>query len=149
MKLSRAIAVCTAACLLLVDCLSFRVAPSPAPEDLAVEICLCKKIDDTGELYQPVDITSEFARDDRDVFCFVRMKNIRKAARLRWKWYAPDLSLFKETKDMIINAEEDILETISAFDRITIPAEGRSEGQWTIVLIMDREFIGRKTFVVK
>jgi len=149
MKLSGAMAMGTAACLLLVGCVSFRVAPSPAPEDLAAEICTCKKIDETGELYQPVDITSQFTQDDKDVICFVRMKNIRKAARLRWKWYAPDLSLFKETKDMIINAEEDILETISAFDRITIPAEDKSDGQWVVAVFMDRELIARKAFSVR
>lgn len=149
MKLTWAVAAGVAACLFLAGCLSFRAAPSPAPEDLAVEIYTCKKIDDSGELYKPADITSEFARDEKDIICFVQMKNIRKAARLRWKWYAPDLSLFKETKDMIINAEEDFLETISAFDQITIPAEVKSDGQWVVAVFMDRELIARKSFIVK
>jgi uncharacterized membrane protein len=149
MKTLWIVAAGMAAYLFLAACLSFRVAPSPAPEDLAVEIYTCKKIDDSGELYKPLDITTEFALDDRDVICFVRMKNIRKAARLRWRWYAPDLSLFKETKDTIINAEEDFLEAISAFDRITIPGESKSDGQWVVAVFMDRELIARKSFSFK
>jgi hypothetical protein len=149
MRLVRATVLGAAMCLFLPGCISFQVAPSPAPETFSVEIFLCKKIDDTGELYQPLDITSEFAPDGQDIICFVRMKNIRKAIRLKWKWYDPDLKLFKETKDMIINAEEEILETISAIDRINVPAESKSEGQWTVVVIKDREFVGRKTFEVK
>jgi len=149
MKIIRAISVSIAICLDFGSCLSFRVSSTPAPEDFAVEIFLCKKIDESGDLYQPMDIASEFSQDDQNIFCFVRMKNIRKAVRLRWKWYAPDLNLFKETNDIIINAEENLLVEISAFDNITPPREGKSEGQWTVAVTMDKEFIGRKVFIFK
>jgi hypothetical protein len=133
----------------MAGCLSFKVVPSPAPEDIAFEIMTCKKVDARGELYKPLEITSEFRAANEEIICFVRLKNISKAIRLKWIWYGPDLKLFKETKDLIINAGEDILETISAFDRITIPAEGKGEGQWTVAVFMDREFIARKTFSVR
>jgi hypothetical protein len=130
-------------------CLSFKVVPSPAPEDIAFEIMTCKKIDPSGELYRPVETTSQFRAADKEVICFVRLRNIRKAVRLKWKWYGPDQRLFRESKEVLINANEDILETISAFDRLTIPAKDKSEGQWIVTVFMDRELIARTAFSVR
>lgn len=135
--------------LFLLGCVSLPIVAPPAPEEFSIEIFLCKKIDDSGELYQPLDIASEFGPDDRDIVCFVRLKKIRRVIRLGWRWYAPDFSLFKETKELIINAEEDILDTISAIDRITVPLESKSAGQWVVAVFMDRELITRKAFSVR
>jgi hypothetical protein len=136
-------------CIWTAACLSFKIVPSPAPEDIAFEIMTCKKVDARGELYRPLEITSEFGAADEEIICFVRLKNIPKAIRLKWKWYGPDHKLFKETKDVVINAEEDILETISAFDRISIPEQEKSEGQWIVAVFMDRELIARTGFSIR
>jgi hypothetical protein len=130
-------------------CISFKIEPRPEPEQLVETLVLCKRVLPDGVLLAPADITTDFVMDDPDVLCFVELKNVGRAMTLKWKWYAPDGSLFKETADVSVNENESYLEAVTAYDGLDIKQEESFEGSWVVVILVNGELAGRRTFIVR
>ena len=130
-------------------CVSFKIEPRPEPEQLVETLVLCKRVLPDGELLAPADITTDFVLDDPDVLCFVELKNVGRTMTLKWKWYAPDGMLFKETADVPVNESEVYLEVVTAYDRLDIQQEESFEGHWVVVILVNGELAGRRTFIVR
>jgi hypothetical protein len=130
-------------------CVSFKIEPRPEPEQLVETLVLCKRVLPDGELLAPADITTEFVMDDPDVLCFVELKNVGRAMTLKWKWYAPDGSLFKETADVSVNKNESYLEAVTAYDGLDMQQEESFKGHWVVVILVNGELAGRRTFIVR
>ena len=119
------------------------------PEQLIETFVLCKRVLPAGELLAPSDITTDFVFQDQDVFCFVELKNVGRAMSLKWKWYAPDGNLFKETINVPVNENEAYLETVTAYDKLDIPQKKNFEGRWVVVILVNGELVGRRTFTLR
>ena len=130
-------------------CVSFKIEPRPEPEQLVETLVLCKRVLPDGELLAPADITTDFVMDDPAVLCFVELKNVGRAMTLKWKWYAPDGSLFKETADVSVNENKSYLEAVTAYDGLDMQQEESFEGHWVVVILVNGELAGRRTFIVR
>jgi hypothetical protein len=144
-----AVIFCVASFLAGAGCISFKIEPRPEPEQLVETLVLCKRVIPDGELLAPVDITTDFVMDDPEVLCFVALKNVGQAMSLKWKWYAPDGMLFKETIDVPVNENEAYLEAVTAYDRLDMQQEESFEGGWVVVVLINGELAGRRTFIIR
>lgn len=144
-----AIIFCVASFLAGAGCISFKIEPLPEPEQLVETLVLCKRVIPDGELLAPADITTDFVMDDPVVLCFVALKNVGQAMTLKWKWYAPDGTLFKETVDVPVNESEAYLEAVTAYDRLDTQQEESFGGRWMVVILVNGELAGRRTFIVR
>lgn len=134
--------------LALGNCISLKINPLPLPENMIEEIALCRKIDDSGELLKPLEITTDFRQDIEYVICFVSLRDVSQEIRLKWKWYSPDQELFKESKEVTVNKNVKFLEYVTAYDRITPGEEPKALGRWVVVVFMNDELIASKAFKV-
>jgi hypothetical protein len=126
------------------NCISFKTGYLLSAENQVESIHLCNKIDDNGDLLKPLDIKSEFTLDDGSVICFIRLKDIATRIYLRWKWYSPDKKLARDTGNIIVNQRESHLEAATAYDMFQLSPEDILEGQWTVVVLMNDKFVGKK-----
>lgn len=133
----------------LVSCITFKPDPLIFPDNRVEFIHLCKGMDDSGELLEPVDIQSEFTSKDEHVNCFIKLKDVSIEIHIRWKWYSPDNKMVRDTGDVIINQEEKYLGVVTAYDMLQFNPKSKNEGLWTVVVFMNDKFIGSKTFRVK
>lgn len=130
------------------SCVSFKPDP-PLPTEPRIErIQLCKKIEDRGDLLNPLEIQSEFTSKDELVFCFIQLKDIPKKITLRWKWYSPKKVLVRDTGDVIVNEDEKYLEDVSAYDKFELFHKDNIEGQWTVVVFVNGKLIEKVVFQV-
>jgi hypothetical protein len=149
MKKKPVVIFCMAIFLIGGGCITFKIEPRPEPEQVVKTLVLCKRVIPDGELLAPVDITTDFIIGDPDVLCFVELKNVGRALTLKWKWYAPDGVLFKETAAVPVNENRAYLEVVTAYDRLDIPLEESFEGRWVVVILIDGELAGRRTFIIR
>ncbi len=149
MKRNIIIVILLMLCSFFGSCITFK-SEHIFPHDNQVEyIHLCKGVEDSGDLLKPVDIQSDFTSKDDHINCFIKLKDVSIKIRLRWKWYSPDRKMFRDTGDVIVNQDEEYLGVVTAYDMLQLNPEDNSEGQWTVVVLLNDEFIGRKTFQVR
>jgi hypothetical protein len=151
MKKKILLVVCVWIVLRCVGCITFRITP-PYPVEVYIEsVSLCKLIDESGELLAPLDIREEFSTNEDNIICFVVVKNISRKIQLRWKWYAPNKSLSRDSENIVINKEENQLETLTAYDELmlNLREEDKIVGEWTVVVLLDNQLIARRFFEVK
>lgn len=152
MKRKILLVLCVWMVLRCVGCITFRIIP-PYPLEVYIEsVSLCKGINETeGELLAPLDIREEFSTNEDNIICFVVVKNISRKIQLRWKWYAPNKSLSRDSENIVINKEENQLETLTAYDELMLNLREKDKivGQWTVVILLDNQLITRRFFEVK
>ena len=133
-------------------CISFRIFPPYPVEGYIESLSLCKGIDEKeGEFLVPMDIRKEFSATEDNIICFVALKNINRSIQLRWKWYAPDKSLSRDSESVPINKEESQLEALFAYDelRLNLRKGDTVIGFWTVVVLLDNQLIASRIFEVK
>lgn len=133
-------------------CITFRIIPPYPVEGYIESLSLCKGINEKeGELLVPLDIRAEFSVNEDNIFCFLALKNINRKIQMRWKWYAPDKSLSRDSENVIINKEERQLETLTAYDELHLNLQEKNTiiGFWTVVVLLDNQLIARRLFEVK
>lgn len=140
---------CVASFFTVGGCVSLKIVPRPEPEQLVETLVLCKRVLSDGELLAPADITTDFAMDDSGVICFVELKNVSQAMTLKWKWYSPEESLFKETVDVLVNESHLYLKVVTAYDKLDMQQEGSFDGHWVVVVLINGELAGRRTFIIR
>jgi len=152
MKKKLLLVVCVGIVFHCVGCITFRIIPSYPVEGYVESVSLCRGIDEKeGELLTPLDIRAEFSANEDNIICFVALKNINRKIQLRWKWYAPDKALSRDSGNVVINKEESQLETLTAYDELmlNLREEDKIVGQWTVVVLLDNQLIARRLFEVK
>jgi hypothetical protein len=137
-----------ALCLVFNCCISFKVRPLALPENLEAQITLCRKIDESGELLRPLEITSEFSAEIDYIFCFLELMNVQGEIRLKWKWFSPDNMLFRESKEAVVNKAGNLLESVTAYDKISVNFEDEVFGEWIVIVLLNDSLIARKSFII-
>jgi hypothetical protein len=133
---------------LMISCVSFKIQPPADPENQVEALVLCKRIEQKDGLIFPGASLVEFEPGDGSIHCYVRLKNVSQTIRLKWKWYAPDERLYRETKEVIVNRDVIYLETVTAYDHIELKHQEYEEGRWAVAVLLDGQLIGRRTFQV-
>jgi len=137
--------LCTAGCI------SFRIIPSFPLEGYVESMVLCSEVDESGELLVPMEIKSEYTSGDGSVFCFIELKNVSRRIQMRWKWYAPDKTLSRDSENVIVNREEQYLEELTAYDELLFNVQEQEKllGLWTVVILINDKLIARREFSVQ
>jgi len=131
------------------SCISFKIAPPPPPENQVEAMVLCKRIGQKEALLFPEEIQAEFIAEGEPVHCFVKLRNVSRLIRLKWKWYVPEGDLYRETDEVVVNREEVYLETVTAYDKIEPAGCEVYEGTWSVVVLIDGALAGRRIFALK
>jgi len=139
-------AVC---CFGVGSCISFNINVLVSPENVISEIAICEGIDDSGELLKPLEITSEFDSSAENIICFIGLVNVTQQIRLKWKWYMSEHELYRESPEVTVNEDEEYLEHITAYDKITYDSIKEMPGEWLVVVMMNNELIARRFFFVR
>lgn len=134
-----------------VGCISFRIIPPYPLEGYVETMVLCSTIDDSGELLVPMEIKGEYGSGEESVFCFIELKNISRRIQMRWKWYGPDKTLSRDSENVVINQEEQYLETLTAYDELLLEIWEEEEliGRWTVVILIDDKLVARREFTIQ
>lgn len=128
------------------SCVSFKIQPPPDPKNQVDTIVLCKRVEQREGLLLPGESIVEFKPGYGPIHCFIRLKNVSKTIRLKWKWYVPEGRLYRETKEVTVNRDSIYLEAVTAYDQIEPKPEELDEGRWTVVVMLNGKLIGRRTF---
>ncbi len=131
---------------LMGSCVSFKIQPPPEPENQLDTIVLCERVEQKEGLLFPGESFVAFRPGHGPIHCFVRLKNVNQTIRLKWKWYAPEGRLYKETKEVTVNGNSIFLEVVTAYDQIELKPDELDEGWWTVVVMVNGKLIGRRTF---
>ena len=133
---------------LMGSCVSFKIQPPPDPENQVDTIVLCHRVEQKEGLLSPVECQVEFGPGHGPIHCFVRLKNVSQTIQLKWKWYAPEGQLYRETKEVTVNRNAIFLEIVTAYDQIALKQDKLNEGQWIVVVLLNGTLIGRRTFKI-
>ncbi|MFC2161657.1 hypothetical protein ACFLRX_08410 [Acidobacteriota bacterium] len=134
-----------------VGCISFNIIPSFPLEGYIETMVLCSDVDESGELLVPKEIKNEYTFGEKSVFCFIEIKNVSQRIQMRWKWYAPDKTLLRDSENVIVNREEQYLEELTAYDELLFDVQEQEKliGLWTVVILIDDKLIARREFSVQ
>lgn len=137
-------------CFCLGSCISFRIIPPFPLEGYVETMALCSRVDESGELLEPLGIKVEYQLEEESVYCFIELKNISRRIRMRWRWYGPDKTEFRDSGDVLVNREEQYLETLTAYDELRIDSgeEDNVIGRWTVIVLIDGQLVSRREFSI-
>jgi len=114
---------------------------------------LCSNIKIEKDLYTPVGITSDFKTLDKKVISFIRLNNINKEIQVRWKWYAPDGRLVRDTVqfDTLVNTQNDFIAVQTMYDELEFAQIEKPliSGMWTVVFYLENLLAGSMNFTLK
>jgi hypothetical protein len=129
-------------------CFSFKISPLPLPENYTESFEICRKVEIRDDLLSPIETSTVFGPTE-DVFCYVRLRNVRRKIQLRWKWYAPDRNLARDTGNVDINADEKYLDTVTAGDPFRSSLSEKKEGYWLVCIMINDVLASVKKFVIQ
>lgn len=130
-------------------CISFKIDPLPEPEREIRQITLCAEINEARELLQPGEATAEFRAGRDTVYCFLYLAEVAEPLTLQWRWYSPDLALFRESQEVPINQEETYLEAVTAYDKLDPESLEEHPGEWSVAVFVNGALLGRRSFSVR
>jgi hypothetical protein len=113
---------------------------------------LAKKVDASGNIGVPQEVTSEFTTEDQQVVSLVTFKDIFRPLNLRWKWITPKGQVYLATDNFRLTADKGrYLPQVTSWHRISLKGEPAGDilGQWSVSIFGDDELIDSKQFVVK
>ena len=137
-----------AGCALVGACFSLKIPHLRLPESYIESVELCRKVEFRGDHLSPVEPRTVFGPRD-DVICFIRLRNVPGKTRLRWKWYAPDQSLVRDTGDVEVHVDETALDMVTASDPLRPSSPMKTEGDWTVCVFINDTLAWVQKFVTK
>ncbi len=148
MKRYKVIIILMFFCLFVNSCISFKVQPPFLTKDWLEEMVVCRRINDSGELLEPLERITDFSVDDDSVICFVRLKEISEEVILRWRWYSSDGTEVRDTGEVAVNENGNYLEAVTAYDRFRLdPGDEKNlSGEWTVAVFLNSHFLGKQSF---
>ena len=129
-------------------CFSLKIPHLRPPESYIESVEFCRKVELRGDQLLPVSPQTVFDPGD-DVVCFIRLRNVPGKTRLRWKWYAPDQALVRDTGDVEANADETNLDMVTASDPLRPRLPEKTEGDWTVCVFVNDALARVQRFVIK
>jgi len=132
-------------------CVTITPKPPPEPERRLAGLEICAGIRRAGDVFEAVDPRPAFTIGTESLYAFVRIADIPGEVRLRWKWYAPDGRLIRDSGDVAANEQGQYLEVLTAFDRLDLEGPGTAPpaGTWQVVFLLDGSLAVRRTFLLR
>ena len=135
---------------LLLSCASQKMVEN-APRPKFNGIVLAKDVDTSGTVGVPVELTSDFLKNDEQVVAFLSLDDVTGSHTLRWEWIAPDGGIYLVSNDYSIAANKGkYLPQVTAWHRISIHYEPAANtlGEWKVAVYIDDELVDVKPFTL-
>lgn len=84
---------------------------------------------------------------DKNVFSFIRLKDMLGERKLFWKWYDPSGKLYRLTDAITIGKQGQVFATYIAWDQIYL-FEEKENGTWTVAVFMDDRLLASREFTI-
>jgi len=136
--------------LLFLSCASQKMVEN-APPPKFNGIVLAKDVDTSGTVGVPVEVTSDFFKNDEQVVAFLSLEDVTGSHTLRWEWIAPDGGIYLVSNDYSIGANKGkYLPKVTAWHRISIHYEPAANtlGEWKVAVYVDDELVDVKPFTL-
>lgn len=114
-------------------------------------ITLSKNIDKKDLLGIPIEPTTSFTSQDKEVVAHLKFNNLAGKHVLRWDWIAPDGNLYYTTGDYPVKTSRGkYLIQATAWHRLSILGDLAEQhaGQWSVKAFLDNKLLDSKSFVI-
>lgn len=135
--------------LMTAACVSFKLRPPPLPVNRVEALFMCASVEESGELLKPGEEVKGFDPAQDGIICFLRLEEVDRRIMLRWRWYSPEQKLIKDTGPVEVNLEEKYLAVVTAYDKLDWDPDAEPAGVWTVIVSVDGDLIGRRSFGIK
>ena len=136
--------------LLFFSCASQKMVEN-APPPKFNGIVLAKDVDTSGTVGVPVEVTSDFFKNDEQVVAFLSLEDVTGSHTLRWEWISPDGGIYLVSNDysIVVNKGK-YLPKVAAWHRISINYEPAADtlGVWKVAVYVDDELVDVKPFTL-
>ena len=116
-----------------------------------VDATLSKSIDASGTVAIPIEPTTKFSANDREVNALLEFKDLYGKHLLKWDWYDPKDDLYYSTGNTPIEASRgSFLRKATAWHKLSIRGD-RAEnylGKWKVKIYVDKEYKKTKYFTI-
>ena len=137
--------------LLVFACSSTKyVEKKPASKFTGVT--LSKGVDNKGAVGVPLEPTTAFSTQDREVIAHLKFENISGKHKLRWDWYDPEGDLYYSTGNFPFKTSRGkYLKEATTWHRLSINGDKAADypGEWEVKVYFDGELLESKRFVMK
>jgi hypothetical protein len=134
--------------LLLLSCASQRMVEK-ALQPKFNGMVLAKDVDSSGTVGVPVELTSDFSKNDEQAVAFISFDDVTGSHSLRWEWIAPGGEIYLVSNDyaIVVNNGK-YLPKVTAWHRLYIKSEPAADtlGEWNVAIYVDNELADVKPF---
>ncbi|UCH82015.1 MAG: caspase family protein [Nitrospiraceae bacterium] len=145
-------AVCFISCILfLVSCNSSRQVLKKPPSGVR-GIVLSKGIDTRDTEGVPVNPTTSFSTNDREVIALFKIENLSGKHKVRWDWHDPQGNVYFSTGEHPVKTGEGkYIPQATLWHRLSIKDNKAAylPGQWEVKVYMDNILIESKNFTLE
>jgi len=128
------------------SCVSFRTATSMPKEPILEKIDFCSAVKEGPDILKAAESIDAFDSDDQRIYCLIKVWIVPGPMTLRWKWYSPERTLWRDTGEVEVALEPKPVSSITAYDRVPTGPGTLAKGTWTVVIFLNGHFAGRRSF---
>lgn len=142
------VALVLPAFMLVVSCAGSR-SKLKRPKIKIHSLRLAKAVERMGDNGVPVNPTSIYSNEDKQVVALLKIDNISGSYHMRWDWYRPDRKLHCSSGNMPVTiSKEKFVRTMTAWHALDLEADRASKytGQWFVKFYINNELVDSKAF---
>lgn len=135
---------------LIFGCASTKSARKPPPSKFR-GITLAKGIEVKSTQGIPIDPTSAFATQDKEIIAHLKFENLSGMNILRWEWYNPNRDLYYSTGNYPVEISRDkYVKEATAWHRLSIQGDKAAgyPGEWEVKVYLNDELMGSRNFLL-
>lgn len=131
-----------------ITCVSLKFDSPPEPFNQLELFFFCENVQIKGDVLEAAEEKNKFFTNTKNICSFVKITDIDRQIRLRWKWYSPDKKLFRDTQEVTANVNNKYIAVLTAFDELKVSHNPKYEGLWTVVIYFNGRLAASKTFTL-
>lgn len=131
-------------------CIRLTRAAALEQPSYILETCLCSaEIIIQDDWAQPAEPKTIFQKGtDKNVFSFLRLKDMIGEHKIVWKWYEPSGKLYRQTDPITVGKEGLVFAAYIAWDQIYL-FEEKENGTWTVAIFIDGRLLASREFRIE
>jgi hypothetical protein len=131
-------------------CIRFtRAAALEQPAYVLETYLLSAEMKVQNDWAEPAEEKTAFKKGtDKNVFSFIRLKDMLGEHKILWKWYDPSGKLYRMTDAISIGKADQMFEKYIAWDQIYLFQE-KDNGTWTVAVFLDDRLLASREFTIQ
>lgn len=138
--------------IMICSCATFNytIPQSNIPALLSITLCKGVVSGETPSEVQPHKAGNTFKMGEDEIWLLVCLGNLEGYHTMKWRWYAPDGSLFADTGNFDINPDGGFHRLVTVWDNLQLNTtdEKKSLGKWMVAVFLDEKLIGTNYFFI-